>query len=164
MPLLLPWAPVSPWNHPVFYMCFLSCVGFHSLPIWFIRLVDFFPPPPKTTHTLRDSFIAFIPRSCIRLFLLSVHLWPTHSFDSNGACPFFCDECVSLLWQHLFGRISPAKTLNLRLAFCFHWFVCVLRHVSVYIKAAILIKKQLTSPYRWQQCPNCWRLHFFPLW
>lgn len=66
---------------------------------------------------LRDVYtlqVSFIPHSCIHLLLSSIHSCPTPSFGSEGACLFFffSEKCVSLLWQHLFGRISPAKILK----------------------------------------------------
>lgn len=96
-------------------------------------------------------------------FVSLLHSFVSDSFIwfKGSRSVFFSEKCVSLLWQHLFGRISPAKILNLKLLVCFHQFVSVLQHVSVCIKAAKLIKKQLTSTHRLLQYPKCWRLHFF---
>lgn len=139
----------------------------HSLPIKLIRLSDYFPPPTETVcfwkniYTLCDSFIAFTPHYCIHLFLFSIHLWPTHSFGSKGACLFSFARSVCRCYGSIFLEGWALQRLEtLKLLFSFQWFVLVLQHVSMCIKAGKLIKKQLTSSYRLLQCPNCWRLHF----
>lgn len=142
---------------------------YYSSPITWIHLLNCFPPLWRTVgfwntiYALHDFFYRL--HSCIHLFLFSIHMWPTHLFDSKGARLvgfFLWRVCVVAMAASFWKGKSPAEALNLKLFVSFSLgFACVLQHVPVYIKGAGLIKKPLISPYRLLQCPNCWRLHFF---
>ena len=131
---------LEPQSHHVITHVFVSCFG--SLKYIF----HYLPPLPKTVcfrntiYTLHDSFIGFIPRINLFLFSLSICGILIRLVQREPSCVLF-EECVWLLWQHLFGRVSPQR-------FDFSFFetglyVCALLHMGVYIRAAKLIKNNL---------------------